>query len=68
MKTRVFLSYSRMDKDFALLLREQLEQRGIEVFRDVDDTMVGKEWRKRLEQLITQADTIVFVLSCVLKK
>lgn len=62
-KTRVFLSYSRRDEAFAVLLREALEARGVDVFRDVDDTLPGEEWWKRLQSLIGLADTIVFILS-----
>jgi len=63
MKTSVFLSYSRKDTEFAKVLRKQLSARGINVFRDIDDTVVGEEWRQRLEQLIVKADIFAFVLS-----
>jgi hypothetical protein len=62
-ETRVFLSYSRNDIAFACWLRAQLEQRAVEVFRDIDDTLPGEEWWARLKELIGKADTIVFVLS-----
>jgi len=62
-KTRVFLSYSRTDVAFASWLRAELEQHGVEVFRDIDDTLPGEEWWARLKELIGKADTIVFVLS-----
>ncbi|MEZ5842146.1 MAG: TIR domain-containing protein [Hyphomicrobiaceae bacterium] len=62
-RTRVFLSYSRQDAAFAGRLREGLEARGIEVFRDIDDTLPGEEWWGRLKALIGRADSIVFVLS-----
>src|SRR5262245_31108962 len=62
-KTRVFISYSRKDAAFANWLRFGLEGRGIEVFRDIEDTLAGEEWWRRLQALISQADTVVFVLS-----
>ena len=62
-KTRVFLSYSRKDAAFAVWLRERLEKDGIEVYRDVDDTLPSEQWWARLQQLIGDADTILFVLS-----
>jgi WD40 repeat protein len=62
-KTKVFVSYSRTDEAFARRLSADLEARGIEVFRDVDDTLPGEEWWARLRSLIAAADTIVFVLS-----
>jgi hypothetical protein len=62
-KTRVFISYSRKDADFAVWLRHGLDKRGIHVFQDVSDTFAGEEWWRRLQQLISEADTVVFVLS-----
>ena len=41
----------------------ELEARGIEVLRDVEDTLPGEEWWRRLQSLIGAADAIVFVLS-----
>jgi WD40 repeat protein len=62
-KTRVFLSYSRKDSDFANWLRFRLQEREIDVFQDVEDTLAGEDWWRRLQELISQADTIIFVLS-----
>lgn len=63
MRTRIFISYSRKDEAFAKWLRQALEARDVEVFRDVDDTLAGEEWWRRLQELIALADNIVFVLS-----
>src|SRR5262249_26344140 len=62
-KTRVFISYSRKDGEFASWLREGLEHRGIGGFGDIEDTLPGEEWWRRLQGLISQADTVIFVLS-----
>lgn len=62
-KTRVFISYSHKDAGFATWLRLGLEAHGTEVFRDVDDILPSEEWWRRLQGLIGQADTVVFVLS-----
>jgi hypothetical protein len=40
-----------------------LKGRGIEAFVDRKDIEKGEEWWARIKQLITEADTIVFVLS-----
>lgn len=60
---KVFLSYSRKDRERAQRLAEVLRARDFGVFRDTDDILPTEEWRGRLEQLIEEADTIVFLLS-----
>src|SRR5262245_39550686 len=62
-KAKIFISYSRTDEPFAMFLRRELEARGIEVLRDLDDTLPGEEWWQRLQSLMGAADAIVFVLS-----
>src|SRR5262245_64428247 len=62
-KAKIFISYSRTDEGFAISLRQELEAHDIEVLRDVDDTLPGEEWWRRLQSLIASADGIVFVLS-----
>src|SRR5262245_7725307 len=62
-ETRVFLSYARADAETAHWLRERLEASGIEVFRDIDQTLPGEQWWARLMDLIAQSDTVVFLLS-----
>src|SRR5262245_33597482 len=62
-RARIFISYSRADEAFAISLSQEIEARGIEVMRDVDDTLPGEEWWHRLQSLIGAADAIVFVLS-----
>lgn len=62
-QTRVFLSYSRRDKDFVMHLADALRANDIAVFLDVDDIVPAEDWRARLEGLIQQADVVVFALS-----
>ena len=63
-KTKVFLSYSRKDREFVAKLAAELEAHDdIEVFKDTEDILPTEEWRKRLEGLIGEADAIVFCLS-----
>ena len=62
--TKVFISYSRKDRSAVARIAAALEaEDGIEVFRDTDDILPTEEWRGRLEQLIREADTVVFALS-----
>lgn len=60
---KVFLSYSRKDRERAQRIADVLRDRHFGVFKDTDDILPTEEWRGRLEQLIAEADTIVFLLS-----
>src|SRR5436190_3833956 len=62
-RAKAFISYSRADAAFAILLCQDLEARGMECRRVVEDTLPGEEWWQRLQSLIASADAIVFVLS-----
>jgi TIR domain len=62
-KLRVFISYSRDDLDFADQLDTTLRLLGFETSLDRHAISGGEEWRKRLGNLIREADTVVFVLS-----
>lgn len=60
---KVFLSYSRKDRERAQGIADALRSRHFGVFRDTDDILPTEEWRERLQQLIEEADTIVFLMS-----
>ncbi len=61
---KVFVSYSRVDSAFADEIEAGLEyDGGFDVLIDRHDIHEGEEWKKRLNTLIAQADTIVFILS-----
>ncbi len=60
---KVFLSYSRRDREGAQRVSDVLRDREFGVFRDTEDILPTEEWKERLEQLIEEADTIVFLLS-----
>lgn len=62
-KTRVFISYSRKDGEFAERLRDDLNARGYEAYLDKHDIRPGEPWRERLSDLIARADTVIFCLS-----
>ena len=61
--TKVFISYSRQDLTFADRLEAALKARGVEVLIDRSEIYAFEDWWKRIEALIAQADTVVFVLS-----
>src|SRR5262245_57944271 len=62
-KLRVFISYSRDDLDFADQLAAALDLSGFECFIDREGISGGEAWKRRLGNLISEADTVVFVLS-----
>jgi TIR domain-containing protein len=62
-KAKVFISYSRKDMAFADRLEVALKVRGFSPAIDRSEIYAFEEWWKRIETLITQADTVVFVLS-----
>jgi hypothetical protein len=62
-KLRVFISYSRDDLNFADQLEAALTLCGFECLIDRHDISGGEDWKRRLGNLIGEADTIVFVLS-----
>src|SRR5262245_58449660 len=62
-KLRVFISYSRDDLEFADQLDAALNAYGFECVIDRHDIAGGEEWKRRLGSMITDADTVLFVLS-----
>ena len=62
-KLRVFLSYSRDDLQFADQLDAALGACGFDCTLDRHSVSGGEEWKRRLGSLISEADTVVFVLS-----
>src|SRR5262245_18290892 len=62
-KLRVFISYSRKDLKFADQLDAALNAYGFDCVIDRHGIPGGEEWKRRLGSLISEADTVVFVLS-----
>jgi hypothetical protein len=62
-KARIFISYSRKDMAFADRVEAALRARGFEPLIDRTEIYAFEDWWKRIEALISRADTIVFVLS-----
>ena len=62
-KLRVFISYSRDDLDFADQLDAALNAYGFECIIDRQGISGGEDWKRRLGNLISEADTVAFVLS-----
>jgi TPR repeat protein len=62
-KLRVFISYSREDLKFADQLDAALNAYGFDCVIDRHGISGGEDWKRRLGNLISEADTVVFVLS-----
>jgi TPR repeat protein len=62
-KLRVFISYSRDDLKFADQLDAALGTYGFECLIDRHGISGGEDWKRRLGKLISEGDTVVFVLS-----
>ncbi len=71
-QTRVFVSYSRQDSRFVSWLADRLKEQGFLVDYDLStddrlgiDTGISAEdaWWTRVEEMITAADVVVFVVS-----
>ena len=60
---KIFISYSRKDMAFADRLEAALRARSFEPLIDRTEIYAFEDWWKRLQALIAQADTVVFVLS-----
>ena len=64
-KLRVFISYSRDDLYFADQLDMAFSACGFECVIDRHSISGGENWKRRLANLIREADTVVFVLSLI---
>jgi hypothetical protein len=62
-RVKVFVSYSRRDRQFADELVLALSACGFEAYIDREDIAAGEDWAQRLSRLIAAADTVVYVLS-----
>lgn len=62
-KAKIFISYSRKDMAFADRLEAALKARGFKVLIDREEIYAFEDWWARLQSLIGQCDTVIFVLS-----
>jgi tetratricopeptide (TPR) repeat protein len=62
-RARIFISYSRKDMAFADRIEAALKARDFEPLIDRSKIYAFEDWWQRIEVLIGQADTVVFVLS-----
>lgn len=60
---RVFVSYSRRDRSIAEALRDELIASGFDAYIDLHDVAPGEPWKERLRDLISSAESVVFLVS-----
>lgn len=61
--THVFISCARVDSDFALLLKNNLEQSGFHVWLDLDRLQPGFDWRQEIDNGIRMAFALIVVIT-----
>lgn len=61
-ETRIFICYSRKDKEKAEALYKMLEGEGLKPYLDIEDIPVG-EWRPEVEQAIRKASHFIIFIS-----
>lgn len=59
----VFLSYSRLDKEFADQLTHRLQERGIAMWLDRFDIRGGADWQATIRDAIVGSQALVLILS-----
>jgi hypothetical protein len=59
----IFISYSRVNRDFAADLRTRLEAEGYKVWRDIDDIENGEKFWQSIQEAIRGSDTVIMCLS-----
>lgn len=58
-----FLSYSRQDAPVAERISTSLANRGVRIWRDVDQIEPGSQWEQAIERGLVGADAIIFLAS-----
>jgi len=56
-----FLSYARADGEFAAKLAASLREKGVKVWRDVDDIPAGASWDAEIQQALSQCSHLLLV-------
>lgn len=62
-KRKTFLSYSRVNKDFALKLANELKAEGFSVWLDVLDIPVGARWDVEVERALTESEIFLVIVT-----
>jgi uncharacterized protein len=60
---RVFISYSRKDLDFAIRVRDTIENAGLSTFFDIDKIPASTNWRKVIQKGIETCTAMIVIFS-----
>ena len=63
MSSKVFISYSRKDSDFALKLGKDLKEKGVNVWLDQLDIKTGQIWDDEVEKALNSRNQFLIILS-----
>lgn len=59
----LFVSYSRLDRQFAVRLASALSDLGIDVWLDIEDIPAGKRWSTAIQEGLDVCDVMVVVIT-----
>lgn len=60
---KIYISYSRNDNIFASKIATSLKAYGHEILIDIDQLVIGKDWRLSLTSALKQADGVIVIIS-----
>jgi hypothetical protein len=63
MMASLFISYSRINEDFARKLTKAFEDQGMDVWIDLESIPLSVDWWQEIEKGIEEADAFLFLLS-----
>ncbi|WNS42045.1 toll/interleukin-1 receptor domain-containing protein [Paenibacillus sp. MMS20-IR301] len=62
---KVFISYSRIDKDITSQLRKKLDEHGLKVWMDTEEILPGEKWKQEIRNALEKSE---FVIVCFSEK
>ncbi len=60
---QVFLSYHQTDESFAKALSNELQQRGLEVWREAEKLLPGDNWAAAISKALKKSKAMVVLIS-----
>ncbi len=61
--TKIFISYSRQDEEFAQQIATDLDRLGASIWLDVDDIPPGVNWSSAIQQGLDTCDSLLLIIS-----